>query len=430
MNTNGFDIDDRALDDALRALDVADRSLDESQLTRKQALLRDLLTSDALGEVLAGDAPRGGAGKSGDTTATADTTAAADTTATTSATTSTPATSTAAPVVPISAGRRGRLSPVRWLIPAAAAAALVGAMVIGGQSGEKAAYASWTPDPTPVTGEVLSRAEAACRAGWSESSSRQADLPPDLRPITKAEDLATVVAEQRGDYLFLAMAADDGSTTQCFFDADDPSRPHGMTGGAATGGTPLSAVLAPEQIEGSGGGAASGPEGSYAFAVGRVGEDVKGVTVHAEGTDVRATVTNGHFAAWWPSKPVQEPAPSQDLRFEVTLADGTVRSDVDAGPGAPRVTEPGPRQVGALSRGGGVSDQGSVATVAGHVGSEVVGVTIDVGGRKVAATVSDGTFSAEWPSPTEGSVPPLTFDLTLRDGTVLTGQQPAEGESR
>ena len=410
MNTNGFDtefdIDDRALDDALRALDVADQRLDESQQARKEALLRDLLEpSDAL------------RGAPEDVT----------TQGTTDAATAVSGASSAS-VVPITSRRRR--SPVRWLLPAAAAAALVGAMVIAGQPGEKAAYASWTPDPTPVSGEVLSRAEAACRAGWTESSSRDTDLPAELRPTTKAEDLATVVAEQRGDYLFLAMAADDGSTTQCFFDAGAPSRPHGMTGGAATASTPPPAVLAPEQIEGSGGGAASGPEGSYAFSVGRVGDEVKGVTVHADGTDVRATVTNGHFAAWWPSKPVQEPAPSPILRFDVTLADGTVRSDVDAGPAAPRVTEPGPRQVGAVTRGGGVSAQGSVATLAGHVGSEVVGVTVDVGGRKVVATVTDGTFSAEWASPLEGSAPPVTFDLTLRDGTVLPGQQPAEGESR
>jgi hypothetical protein len=38
--------------------------------------------------------------------------------------------------------------------------------------------------------------------------------------------------------------------------------------------------------------------------VGRVGENVKDVTVHTEEQgDVVATVRNGYFAAWWPGEP-------------------------------------------------------------------------------------------------------------------------------
>ncbi|MDO5697472.1 MAG: hypothetical protein Q4G51_05805 [Dermatophilus congolensis] len=403
MNTNQNHTGDNLLDDALRTLDVADHELTPAQLGRKQTLLRDLLATDSSG------AHRGASGET--------------------------AAHTDAHVVPITAapGRRAersRRSRARWLLPAAAAAALVGAMVVAGQPGEKAAYASWTPDPTPVSGELLTTAENACRKGVADSASRDDDLPPELRPTTKPEDMATVVAERRGDYLFLAMADGQGSTSQCFFDASDPSKPHGMTGSAATSMSPAPTELGRDGLEGAGGGAASGPEGSYAFAEGRVGSDVTGVTVHADGTAVRATVTNGYFAAWWPIKPVEGVMVSPIITYDVALRDGTVRTDVSGTPGEPAPAAPGPREVGHIERGGGVSDAGEVATAGGHVGSEVTGVTINVEGKQVVATVKDGTFTAEWPSTTAGEVPPITFDLTLKDGTVLKNQQPTDATNR
>ncbi len=425
MNMNDYDIDDRALDDALRTIDVADRQLDSSQQARKQALLFDILAASTGGSVGA-PAAREAAGSvaaegSGARRGASDSGLARS--------------SDAAEVVPIEAGRarqarRGRRSGARWLIPAAAAAALVGAFALSGLPGDEPAYASWTPDPTPVSGEVLTRAEAACRQGMADSARHVDELPAELRPITRPEEMQTVVAERRGNYLFLAMAAENGSTQQCFFDADKPSRPHGMTGGAATASTPPPTVLAPGELEGSGGGASSGPEGVYEFAVGRVGSDVTGVTVTADGKDVRATVTNGYFAAWWPGKAREANGASPLIRYGVSLRDGTVREDLGSAPGEAPREAPGPREIGLVESGGGVSDKGSVATVAGHVGSEVVGVTLDVGGEKITAEVSDGTFYAEWPAPDSHEAREITYDLTLRDGTVLTGQQPSVGAAQ
>ncbi|MBP6997336.1 MAG: hypothetical protein KBB39_14480 [Phycicoccus sp.] len=82
----------------------------------------------------------------------------------------------------------------------------------------------------------------------------------------------------------------------------------------------------------------------------------------------------------------------------------------------------------------------------GQIGPDVVGVTIHAGDLTVEASVKDGTYAAWWPGaafdmpdelPPSGQWdgPPslVTYDLTLRDGTVLknatsTYRDPATGE--
>ena len=56
-------------------------------------------------------------------------------------------------------------------------------------------------------------------------------------------------------------------------------------------------------------------------------------------------------------------------------------------------------------------------------------VVVHADGRDVTATLSGGTFHAEWPMPTRasGEVKPLTYTLTLDDGTVLKNVKPVSG---
>lgn len=409
--TTEFALSDRQLDAALRAFDAADHQLDADQLRRKDALLEDLL-ADRAGHAARGTLPRDPhpssenaphGNESGD---------------------SPDSPGSFAPVVAL--GRR-RMRVARWLIPVAAAAGLVGALTIGGQGGAPA-YASWTPTPTPVTGATLTNAEKACRASLAEQQSHMAELPPELRPTTRPETARTVVAERRGDYLFLAMATADGSTAECFLDADTPDRVEGMTGSASTPSSPPPAALRGGQFEVPGAGSSSGPEGSFAFTQGRVGPDVTGLTLRTEGRTVQATVSDGHFAAWWPSTAAGGSGPAPQIAYDVTLAGGTVLRDatpVTPGAAADRPA-PGPRQIGRIEIGGGADDTGAqVRTVAGQVGAQVTGVTVVVNGTPVTARVADGTFDAQWPSRADGPEPTLRYDLTLSDGTVLRDQQPA-----
>jgi len=331
----------------------------------------------------------------------------------------------AVPVVDVAvARRRGAGRWVRALIPAAAAAAVVGLLVLPGSLGASRAYASWTPQPRPVVGDVLARSSAACRAAMADTERRGEEVPPELRPDVRAETARTVVAEQRGDFLFLAMATDTGATAQCFLRADDPGRVYGTTGSAPTPSAPPLAVLAADQIESEGAGLTSGPEGSYAFAQGRVGSDVRAVTLRVGDVTVEATVSDGWFAAWWPTASSSRISPSPIIAYDLSLTSGVVVKDAD--PGYVQGKVPGPREIGRVENGGGATDQGMVQTVAGHAGSEVVRVTVRVGDKTVSVPVINGVFTATWPSEV-ADAPAPTYDLTLKDGAILQDQKPVSG---
>lgn len=371
---------DARLNELLRSLDAADGSLTDEQLARKDTALTAILATSP-----APLAPRGG--------------------------------------TPL------RRPVLRWAVPVAAAAGLAFALTMtGGPQGGAPAYASWTPQPRPVDGDTLAVAERACRDGMRDSLDRGGDVPPELRPTLDPASARTVVAEQRGNFLFLAMVAADSSTVQCFFDAADPATVRGSTGALATAGSPTPGRLAPGQVDAGGAGMSGGPEGTYAYTQGRVGPGATGVTIRTEGRTIAATVSDGHFAAWWPSTVDAGMGRGPALAFDVILADGTVVRDarnLSQPPGSQPATL-GPRQIGDIARGGGVGEDGEVLTVEGRVGSQVTGVTVHVGsrsgGRTVSATVRAGAFSAEWPRRGSEDLPPLTYDVTLDDGTVLRNQ--------
>lgn len=370
MNT---DVD---LDSTLRSLDAAPAQLTDHQVDRKAALLASILDE-------------------------------------------------AEPVADLGGARRRRAG--RWaraIIPAAAAAAVVGLLVLPGSPGAPSAYASWTPEPRPVVGDALTRSSTACRAAMTDMAGRDGDVPPELRPDVRAATARTVVAEQRGNFLFVAMATDTGATAQCFLRADDPGRVYGTTGSAPTASTPPPAVLAADQIESDGAGLTSGPEGSYAFAQGRVGKDVRAVTLRVGDVTLDATVSDGWFAAWWPTAASSGISPSPIIAYDLTLMSGAVVPDAD--PGLEQGKVPGPREIGRVESGGGATESGLVQTVAGHAGSDVVRVTVRVGDTSVSAPVTDGVFTAIWPSEV-ADAPTPTYDLTLRDGTILQDQKPVSG---
>ena len=392
FDPNPYDIDpavDPELERAIRDLDPADAELSAAQQERKAALLTQLLDAEA------GAPP--------------------------------------ASVVPL----RPRRRRVRWLVAAAAVSVLAGALVVTNSLGEdKVAYASWTADPKPLTGEIRTRAEAACRAEVERMAEPAPDAPDEVQPQVDLDSVRAVVAEQRGAYLFLSMSADDGSDVACFSEVKNPGKVTNASGGVATVGSPAPDTLAGDGVEIGGPGMMGGPEGGFAYLTGRVGADVAGITLHSGGQTIEATVSNGHVGAWWPYTLSQEelsnPSTVQGpvITVDVRLKDGTVLTDVPTGMSDGL---PGPSEIGRVQFGGGVGSDGEVATAAGRVGDDVVGVTVVApDGTRTEATVTDGTFSAEWPTdPSRDGVASQaddpTYDLTLRDGTVLTGQVPVSG---
>jgi len=330
----------------------------------------------------------------------------------------------AEPVRRRSLGRR-----LAWLLPATATAALVGAVMIPAMTGtDPKAFASWTRTPSAVAAQDLEDARRACMASLRDWEQRGTQAPDDERPDIRPQTAKLVAAERRGEYVFVALATESGASITCLSEAGNPGGVS-SAGGSPTAMSPKPPALAPTQVEAPGAGTSTGPDGAFAFTMGRVGTDVRAITLHAGSTVIDATVGDGWFAAWWPVEKssvdrVGAGAPYEEPTVDVTLADGSVLKDAPVtGPG--RHPNPGPRQLGHIERGGGVSSQGAVATAGGLVGSDVVGVRIHVAGREVTATVEDGRFSAEWPTARQGdSGGPATYDLTLRDGTVLTDVKP------
>lgn len=376
---------DAQLDATLRTLDPADQTLTADQMAGKDALLAGLLKAP---DASSGSAviPRAG--------------------------------------TTITDIRRGRRH-LRWAVPAAAAAALVGVMTVyGGPGGQSPAYASWTPGPTVVDAETRAKAESACRASISESTGRLGDSgsDPSTAPTTRPEDFRTVAAERRGSFMLLAMAADDGSTQACFFDAGKPDRVAGAGGSLATAGSEPPKTLAPAQIEAAGGGMSSGPEGTYATAQGRVGADVTGVTLRTAGQTVQATVSNGWFAAWWPATWVGANAATPPIAYDVTLRDGRIVKDVPDG--FMNLPHLDPTGIGGIGLGGGAGEDGtSVSTVTGYAGRDVTSVTVREGMTEITSPVTDGVFYVELPA-AGNAEPHPKYDLTLKDGHVLRDQIP------
>ncbi|WP_282006857.1 hypothetical protein [Propioniciclava sinopodophylli] len=307
---------------------------------------------------------------------------------------------------------------MRWLVPVAAASALVaGSLLLPGSPTVPNAYADWTPTPTPVAEPLLSRATESCRAGmaqWNDRSAGEVSVDPASARV--------VLAEQRGSHVFLALASDDGAEAQCLASAET-GRVDGLTGSAPGAGVaPVAAP--PTGLTGGGVGLQLEGTSGYAYTVGDVGEQVREVVVRSGDQTVTASVVDGHYAAWWPVTGVTpQSAAGVTAELDVTLADGTVLTDVQTDLMQAIGPKPGPTSVGRVAYGGGSGPTGLVRTVEGLVGDRVTKVTVHLDGVDHEARVSDGAFWAEWSiaSFEPGPGAEATFTLTLDDGTVRAG---------
>lgn len=327
--------------------------------------------------------------------------------------------------------RRSRRA-VWWLAPVAAAAAVGTALALNLPGQQQTAYASWTAEPTPITGELLTAVETACRNDLAESLSHLQDAPAAERPTTDPATARTVAAERRGDYVLTALVTSDGSDQVCLSAADRPTQVLSSSGGLASAGSPAPRALTATQVESTGGGSSSGPEGTLFIATGRVAPDTKAVTLQVSGgPTVTATVRDGNYVAWWPdsSLPTTDASgmlPPPLVGITLTTADGTTVTDPEEVGYAP--VRPGPQQIANVGQGGGGSAEGdgagTVVTVDGYAGEQVASVTVHLDGASATTSVTQGRFSVAIPSETPEADGTPTFDLTLTDGTVLHDQTP------
>jgi hypothetical protein len=197
------------------------------------------------------------------------------------------------------------------LVAVVAAAGLVVAPILGT---DEAAFGTWEPDPRPATKLEAARYAAEC-AGWTEAT---ADYEPK-------------VIEVRGTWVMTYLASADGEA-QClrstepapgFVDGENLS----MSGPLPQ--TPAADGLATTGVLETSGGLTS----THFMVAGKVGERVTGVVFASQGMQVRATVRNGRFTAWWPRRKPASVAgrlidntgynDSPNPQVTITLVDGT-----------------------------------------------------------------------------------------------------------
>ena len=189
----------------------------------------------------------------------------------------------AVPTAPGSAApaARSRPRPRLRLAVAGTALALAAAAVLAVNSvGVDRAYASWTPDPSP-----LPAAEARAVVGM-------------CLPSAAAVGARVAISEKRGRYAFVNVVTAEDTRT-CFRDRSggvhESSILLGPASGEQLGAAGIEMYAWPQVRTG---------EGWARLMAGRLGSQVTGVTITVRGggvaRDVRATVRNGYFAAWYP----------------------------------------------------------------------------------------------------------------------------------
>ncbi|WP_353951349.1 hypothetical protein V6K52_17180 [Knoellia sp. S7-12] len=216
----------------------------------------------------------------------------------------------------------------RWAAVGAIAAAATGVAIVLPTLTAAPSYASWTARPDTVTAAESALVRDACLDNQGSSIG-------DGSMSTK--DLSVQLAERRGDFVTMLLSKREADRTiasvYCHVRLPAGSESVSDVQGGATGGGGLPAPAGRQFTQG--GISEFGGDDGASITEGEVGPDVIGLTLHADGHDVIATITGGTYAAWWPGKafadftgPSGEGGPEPAITYDVTYADGTVAKDV------------------------------------------------------------------------------------------------------
>ncbi|MEU8813463.1 hypothetical protein [Actinoplanes sp. NPDC048796] len=206
---------------------------------------------------------------------------------------------------PVASRPRRRLRIAGVAAALAAGGALLAGLIAGGP-----AYASWTPDPGPV-----SAAEAR-------------DIVAKCVPAEETGAARIVVGETRGDYAYVNAVTPSGSRT-CFRDHNGDVRQSSI----------LTVLSSTEQLGATGvelytWGQLRTDEGYIRLMAGHLGSQVTGVdiTVRSGNGDssrtAHATVRDGYFAAWYPEG--RDEANSDTTTLTLTLTTGATIPNLSA----------------------------------------------------------------------------------------------------
>jgi hypothetical protein len=154
------------------------------------------------------------------------------------------------------------------------------------------ALAAWTARPTSADPTQIAAAESHCAPSVSRVGAAQPAAGDKQGPTVAGGPWSAVLVDTRGD-LTLALYSEGTSTMACLA---GPSfvwlNPLNTNGERPL--TDNTASLDEVTIRGAAGDV-------YTIAVGRTGSAVTGVGLQrVDGSEVTATVGDGHFIAWWP----------------------------------------------------------------------------------------------------------------------------------
>jgi len=254
------------------------------------------------------------------------------------------ATDPAAPTTPPPAATGWVRGPARRWLLAGIALVGVGALVIvpGLRHGDPTSttvphtyptltgnteFASWTPTSKAVTPAEAAKAGKDCTSKWVRTGALGPAHPGPGVTVHQTAD--AVVVDRRGPWTFVLVegGVDGGFEATCMYKDNSSGKPFsGSIGPSAAGAVPSNTVVA--GIRGNG-----GVDNTYSWSTGRVGSDVASVVINTvEKGPVKATVHDGHFAAWWPVPPgvlVAKPGPhSPEPTYTLILKDGTIKAAI------------------------------------------------------------------------------------------------------
>lgn len=208
--------------------------------------------------------------------------------------------------------RRPRLR--RVLLAAAAVVVTAAGLVAAPRAlGGDPAFATWTAEPSGLSPAEAAHAAEACRDSRAVDGGTTADQVSRATPV---------VSERRGAWTTVVLAGDAGFSALCITDSSAPL----FGGNIGSVGTP-STYRAPGAREVTATDLGAGTVGGghwLSLAAGYAGPDVVRVTVPTrDHGPVEATVSGGHFAAWWPGAELEDVSRTGGLAVVLTYADGS-----------------------------------------------------------------------------------------------------------
>lgn len=207
-------------------------------------------------------------------------------------------------------------------------------LAVQGVGGSDSAYASWTATPTAVSVHDLAVVTRACRTHLAQYIDDNADAmrQEEMSGVIDAQTVAVGLAERRGDFVAVQFSQTDPSVDAPCVATNPPGSDDvsevAMSFGWSNG--PAATAHGSQLFEQS---VAQFGDAPASFATGSVGADVAAVTIHGGARTVQATVSNGHYAAWWPGTAYTTTPDAVlriSLRFDLTLHDGRTLLNITA----------------------------------------------------------------------------------------------------